>query len=361
MTKILTNSKLDNVKYQAYSQPWVSAGYIVTFAAYFGEFSPSYPIQNFQADCSALYGATVSYVILYHRRQVMSAGKQVWRSALHTLRIRKHVEEDEDEFAEDIHYKLMKANYKDVPEWMYAIILVTAAVIGMVGIGIYPTETSPVVVIFGIIMPLIALVPIGLIQSVTGIQVGMNVLAEFIGGSWVEGNANALIWFKTFGYISCYQALAFTNDLKLAHYTKIPPYYTFAMQMVATLIFTFVSAGILNFQMSFKDVCTAKAAFGFTCPGHNTFFTSAVFWGTLSPNRLFGPGRRYNMMLLGFPIGILVPIGELLLSSRFRSKLMVIAHFFLRKKYPRVEWLRQVHPVMLMAGPGKFQLAQSHA
>jgi hypothetical protein len=80
--------------------------------------------------------------------------------------------------------------------------------------------------------------------------------------------------------------------------------------MTATVIFTFVSAGILNFQMSFKDVCTADAAFGFTCPGHNTFFTSAVFWGTLSPKRLFGPGRRYNMMLLGFPIGIMMPLGE---------------------------------------------------
>jgi OPT family oligopeptide transporter len=205
----------------------------------------------------------------------------------------------------------MKANYKDVPEWMYGIILLVSMVIGMIGIGIYPTDTSPVVVIFGIIMPLIALVPVGLVQSVTGIQVALNVLAEFIGGSFVEGNANGLIWFKTYGYISCYQALAFINDLKLAHYTKIPPYYTFVCQIVATLIFTFVSAGILNFQMSFKDVCTKNAAFGFTCPGHNTFFTSAVFWGTLSPKRLFGPGRRYNLMLLGFPVGIMLPISEL--------------------------------------------------
>jgi hypothetical membrane protein len=75
----------------------------------------------------------------------------------------------------------MRQNYKDVPEWIYFIVLVIAAAIGMVGIGIYPTQTSPVVVIFGIIMPLIALIPVGLVQSVTGIQVAMNVLAEFIG------------------------------------------------------------------------------------------------------------------------------------------------------------------------------------
>ena len=75
----------------------------------------------------------------------------------------------------------MRKNYKDVPEWIYFIVLVIAATVGMVGIGIYPTQTSPVVVIFGIIMPLIALIPVGLVQSVTGIQVALNVLAEFIG------------------------------------------------------------------------------------------------------------------------------------------------------------------------------------
>ena len=249
VSKILTNSRLDLDKYQAYSQPWVSAGYITAFMWYF-----------------ALYGATLSYVVMYHRSQIFAAGKLMWRSSLKTLRIRDYAEE-EDELAEDIHYRLMRQNYKDVPEWVYFIMLCIAATIGMIGIGIYPTDTSPVVVIFGIIMPLLALIPVGLVQSVTVIKVALNVHAEFIGGAFVEGNANGLIWFKTYGYISTYQALAFSNDLKLAHYTKIPPRYTFACQVVATLIFTFISAGILNFQMSFKDVCTSKAAFGFTCPG----------------------------------------------------------------------------------------------
>jgi cobalamin synthase len=135
-----------------------SSGYITSFFWYF-----------------ALYGATVSYVVLYHRQQIASASVMVWKSVLSTLRIRRHEEEDEEDLADDIQ------NYKDVPEWIYFIVLVIAATIGMVGIGIYPTQTSPVVVIFGIIMPFIALIPVGLVQSVTGIQVALNVLAEFIG------------------------------------------------------------------------------------------------------------------------------------------------------------------------------------
>ena len=115
----------------------------------------------------------------------------IWRSALKTLRIRRHEDEEEDELAEDVHFRLMQ-QYNDVPEWVYFIILIVAMVIGMVGISIYPTETSPVVVLYGIIMPLVALIPIGLVQSVTGIQVGMNVMAEFIGGSFVEGQSKQL-------------------------------------------------------------------------------------------------------------------------------------------------------------------------
>jgi hypothetical protein len=56
-----------------------------------------------------MYGAILPYVILYHRQQIAHASKQVFRSVLHTLRVRKGADDEEDEFAEDIHYKTMKA------------------------------------------------------------------------------------------------------------------------------------------------------------------------------------------------------------------------------------------------------------
>jgi len=91
------------------------------------------------------------------------------------------------------------------------------------------------------------------------------------------------------------------------------------MQLWATLIYSFVSSGVFNLAMSFKNVCTPQAAFKFSCPNQRTFFTSAIFWGTLSPNRLFGPGRRYNWMLIGFPIGVGMVLGEYtVMESRAR-------------------------------------------
>lgn len=111
------------------------------------------------------------------------------------------VEDEEDVLADDVHSRLMRS-YKEVPEWMYLIVLLLAMVCGMVGVGVYPTHVTPAVVIFGIIMPLIVMIPCGLVQAVTGMPIPLNVIAEFIGGAIVPGNANSLIYFKTYGYIA---------------------------------------------------------------------------------------------------------------------------------------------------------------
>ncbi|GKT94561.1 OPT oligopeptide transporter [Colletotrichum tofieldiae] len=112
--------------------------------------------------------------------------------------------------------------YPEVPEWWYLSTLVVAVALGCAGIAAWPTYTTVGVVFYGIILCLIFVVPVGIIKAMTGIEVTLNVLAEFIGGSWVEGNALAMNYFKSFGYVTCAHAVWFSNDLKLAHYVKIP-------------------------------------------------------------------------------------------------------------------------------------------
>lgn len=168
------------------------------------------------------------------------------------------------------------ASYPEVSEWYYLGVLLIAMGLGMAGIGAWETFTTPAVVIYGIILCAIFMIPVGMIYAITGIEVTMNVLAEFIGGSWVAGNALAMNYFKAFGYVTCSHAVHFAADLKLAHYTHIPPKHTFWAQIIATLVSTFVSTGVFNFQMTkIANVCTPEAAFKFTCPGINTFFTAA--------------------------------------------------------------------------------------
>jgi len=77
-------------------------------------------------------------------------------------------------------------------------------------------------------------IPVGMIQAVTNIQIGLNVITEFIVGYMLPGRPLAMMMFKMFGYITMSQALAFASDLKLAHYLKIPPRTIFWAQVVAT-------------------------------------------------------------------------------------------------------------------------------
>jgi OPT family small oligopeptide transporter len=301
----------DAAKYEAYSPPYLSAGNIVVYLFFF-----------------AMYSATVTYGILYHRQEIMLGLRDLWSS----LR-RKRTEEDADRDRLDVHNRMMRA-YKEVPEWWYMITLAIAVAVGMVGIACWPTNTTPAVVLYGIALCLLFVVPIGIIYAMTGVQVTLNVLAEFIGGAWVEGNAIAMCFFKSYGYVTCAHALSFSADLKLAHYLKIAPRFTFWAQMVPTLISTFISVAILQYQVHIEGICTKTAPFRFTCPGPNTFFTAAVLWGTVGPKKIWGAGGQYSITLIGFPVGVVA----------------VVVFYLLSLKWPKNAIIRNAHPVVMMGG-----------
>ncbi|KAI6779433.1 uncharacterized protein J7T54_005247 [Emericellopsis cladophorae] len=312
VTRILdARGIIDEEAYQAYSIPHITAGSMMTYLAFF-----------------AVYSATVVYGILYHRHEMAMGFKDLYNSFLPS---KKGIVEKGRVL--DVHNRLMKS-YREVPEWWYLIVLLLSTVFGCVAIGCWPTNTSVGTVFFGIALALIFVVPIGIIYAMTGVEVSLNVLAEFIGGSWVEGNALAMCFFKAYGYITCSHALHFSNDLKLAHYLKIPPRMTFCAQIVPTLVSTFVCVAILQYQIHLPNICTPDAPFRFTCPSVNSFFTSAVLWGTVGPKKLWGVGGLYSPTLVGFPFGAA----------------LVVVCYLLARRWPKNNSLRTIHPVLLTYG-----------
>lgn len=302
----------DQDKYAAYSPPFLGAGNVVIYMFFF-----------------AIYSSTLTYAVLYHRREIVTG----FKGLINSIRKKKPTG-NEDLHDLDVHNRLMKS-YREVPEWWYTICLVLAIVLGISGIAGWETHTSPGVIFYGLGLCIVFVIPVGIIKAMTGIEVTLNVLAEFIGGSWVEGNALAMNYFKSFGYVTCAHAVMFSNDLKLAHYVKIPPRHTFSAQIVATFISTFICVGVLNFQMtSIDDVCTENARFKMTCPGVNTFFTASVLWGTVGPKKIWGHNGQYSEILVGFPLGVAV----------------VFLVWGLNKKFPKWTWTRQIHPVAIMYG-----------
>ncbi|GMK55614.1 hypothetical protein CspeluHIS016_0206700 [Cutaneotrichosporon spelunceum] len=308
--------KMDNAKFQQYSEPWLAAGNIVIYFWFF-----------------AVYTAMVSYTILYHRHELAVSSRSMWRQIKKSFRRGPQPDvEEEDDLTEDIHWRLMK-HYPEVPEWWYFIVLIVALGIGIAGVEAYPTQVTPAVVPYGVLLALIFMIPIGLIYAVTGQQVTLNVIAEFVGASIVPGDALAMNYFKMYGYITAAHALAFSKDLKLAHYTKINPRHTFWAQMVATLISAFACTALFNFLLGFKNICTNDATFNMTCPGTNTFFTASVFWGSYGPLKLFGPEGHYKTLLIGFPVGLVLPFITFVLTRKVKSK-----------------FVRSLHPVAMTYG-----------
>ncbi|KAF5023251.1 hypothetical protein F66182_4684 [Fusarium sp. NRRL 66182] len=301
----------DAEKYSAYSPVFLAASNVVVYIFFF-----------------ALYTAALTYGALYHHRHIAMG----FRDLVNSLRPSKKQQVEHGQVL-DAHNRLMKV-YREVPEWWYLVCLVLAFVVGIIGISQWPTHTTPAVVPFGVILCVIFVVPVGIISATTGLVVPLNVVAEFLGGSFVEGNAIAMCFFKTYGFTTCAQAVFFCGDLKLAHYLKIPPRFTFWAQMVPTFVSTFVSIGVLQYQIHLPGVCTPNAPYRFTCPGLNKFFTAAVLWGTIGPKKLFGPGGQYVETLIGFPIGAVT----------------VLLFWWLGKKYPKNKLIRSAHPVVLLAG-----------
>ena len=250
--------------------------------------------------------STITHAALYHRREIGSGFKN--------LITRKSAFAN----SKDVQTRLMRS-YREVPEWAYLIVLCVSIGLGAAGIAAYPTNTSPAAALYGVFLAVIFCVPCGIIMAVTNVEVTLNVIAELFSGLLFSGNATAMLYFKGYGYITTSHTLHFAQDLKLAHYTHIPPWVTFNCQMLATLVSTFVCTAILNYQMTkIPDVCIVNQKDHFTCPGINTSFTASILWGTLGPKKMFGAGAIYNGLLWCFLIGALLPIPFYFLSKKCR-------------------------------------------
>ncbi|CAK7229617.1 hypothetical protein SBRCBS47491_007311 [Sporothrix bragantina] len=349
--------------YEAYSPGYMSAGSIALYIFFF-----------------AIYPATLVYVYLNHRYEFVMGMTNVWAHGKSIVKrvFSKHAraeykaEKERNGAAnsngnatstyQDVHNRLISV-YPEVSEFWYMCVLAAAVAFGLAGIAGWQTYTTPGVVFYGILLCLVFVIPVGIVRAMTGVEVTLNVLAEFIGGAWSNGNALAMNYFKAYGYVTCASALRFSGDLKLAHYLKIPPRHTFAAQLIATIVSCIVCTGVLNFQMNkIENVCTPQAPNKMTCPGINTFFTAAVMWGTIGPKRVFGSGGQYSAMLVGFPIGIVVPIVFWYVQKRLRAHdeaQNVDAHGNVRsnsdgevasRQATVLRWARQAHPIVFLGG-----------
>ncbi|KAG8846608.1 hypothetical protein FRB96_001952 [Tulasnella sp. 330] len=242
-----------------------------------------------------------------------------------------------DASQQDIHARLMLA-YPEVPQWWYAAVGLAAFVLGTITIEVWDTKLPFWAYLVSIGIALVYLVPIGMIQAITNMQVGLNVITELIVGYALPGRPVAMMVFKTFGYITMTQALSFVSDLKLGHYMKIPPRMMFWTQTVAALIACFVVVGVQGWMFgNIPGLCHDDQRDKFICPEVRVFSTASLIWGGIGPARAFNHGSLYYPTLYFFIIGAILPI----------------PFYFLAKASPR-SWYKFVNIPVAFTGIGNL-------
>jgi len=211
--------------------------------------------------------------------------------------------------------------YPDSPHWWYAITFVVMLTFSLVTVLVYPTHLSWWAFFVALLIACVFTIPCGIIQAVTNVQLGLNVITEFIVGYIQPGRPIAMMLFKTYGYITMTQALAFLQGLKMGHYMKIPPRTLFMGQVIASVWTCFVQVAVLNWALggAISNICEPENPSHFTCPNGRVFFNASIIWGVIGPQRMFNPGQIYGHMMWFFLAGALLPVA-IYLGARMYPK-----------------------------------------
>ncbi|MCO5574953.1 hypothetical protein L7F22_028748 [Adiantum nelumboides] len=150
---------------------------------------------------------------------------------------------------------------------------------------------------------------------------GLNVLSEYLVGYMLPGKPIANMVFKTYGYDSTAQAVAFLSDFKLGHYMKIPPRSMFIVQVNDSII-------------SICDTFLLPSGSPWTCPSDRVFYNASVIWGLVGPKRIFGPEGKYKDLNWFFLGGTVVPV----------------IVWLIHKRHPHVKWIPLVNIAIILNG-----------
>ncbi|KAJ3237305.1 hypothetical protein HDU81_009641 [Chytriomyces hyalinus] len=244
-------------------------------------------------------------------------GRDIWYRFRATL---KDLDRD------DIHASLMDA-YPEVPDWWFMALLALTTVLGIVVCQWGGFDLPWWGTILAMLLALVSIIPIGTIQAISGQQIGLNVMSEFLIGLLLPGRISAVMAFKTFSYMAMYQGLFLVADMKLGHYLKVPPRTMFMAQLVSTILGAVVSTGVAaaiyesfgkvdkpvssQFPAGFQWLMQVQAedpASGWSSNNYNTFLSAGAIWGAIAPARFFGPESPYFKTLLGFLVGGFLPV-----------------------------------------------------
>ncbi|TYI82618.1 hypothetical protein E1A91_D05G233500v1 [Gossypium mustelinum] len=255
----------------------------------------------------ATIASTVTHVALFYGREIYSRYQASSREKA------------------DVHTKLMR-RYPDIPSWWFYLLLAGSILVSL-ALCIFLKKDVQMPwwgLLFAAALAFFFTLPISIITATTNQTPGLNIITEYIMGAILPGQPITNVCFKTYGYISMSQAVAFLSDFKLGHYMKIPPRSMFLVQFIGTVLAGTVNLGVAWWLLTtVENIChrdLLPANSPWTCPGDRVFFDASVIWGLVGPKRIFGSQGVYSSLNWFFLGGLLGPVVVWLLHKAFPSQ-----------------------------------------
>ncbi|GAA6040556.1 hypothetical protein JCM8097_005462 [Rhodosporidiobolus ruineniae] len=284
VTRVMTGNEFDLAKYKEYSPLYISISYALSFGLNF----------------AAVTGVLV-HVVLFH-------GKDLWARF-----------KDPSAGGDDIHRRLMKQNYREVPIWWYLVLQLAVVACGLAAIRAWPTELPVwgflvVCLGFGIVF----IIPEGILEGTCNQRIFLNIVTEYLAGVAWPGKPIANMMVKHYGYNVVKHGLDFSMDLKLGQYMKIAPRLLFFAQIYSAILSAAVQTGVLRWMFGhIQGLCSSNAEGNFTCAGTKVVYNASIIWGLLGPQRMFYPGQTYHGLVHFWWIG---PVCVLLVWLAYRRR-----------------------------------------
>ena len=301
---MVTSTTYDNTQNQYDVTKIIGSGFTFDLEKY-KNYSPLFLAPAFALNYGLSFAsllAAIVHTIVYHRGEI-------W----YRLRMARKQEPD-------IHLRMM-AKYREAPDWWYAILFVISVALGLAVVLGYPSQLPWWAYFVSIIIALVFTIPCCMILGITNIQLSLNVISPYLAGYMIPGRPIGVMIFKVYSTIVLGQAQTYSQDLKLAHYMKVPPRITFSCQVVATIWAVFVQIAVMNWTLgNIPGVCAEEQANFFTCPNGRTFFSSSIVWGLIGPRRMFGAGSIYVQFNWYWLLGALLPIVFYTINRVFPTK-----------------------------------------
>jgi OPT family oligopeptide transporter len=203
---------LDEVAYQSYSPLFLSTTFAFSYALSFGSLS-----------------SVLVHTALFHWNEIVDKFRATSQS--------KH--------NDDVHMRLYR-KYPEVPDWWYLVIFTIMMILSIIVCEAWDTRLPWWGFLITQLLPFIFTLPIGMVQAITNVQIGLNVITEFVAGYMFPGRPLANMMIKCYGYMTMaqvfycgmelIQGLQFVADLKLGLYMKIPPRSLFRTQIWCTIL-----------------------------------------------------------------------------------------------------------------------------